>query len=80
MSITNPEHRFRLRLLLWAGNYRGEQPFTSAPQRSLLDVLTLVKEIKRNKAIDSQVRSYVIQEELDESVWTTLDYSDWCDL
>ena len=79
MAITNPDHRFRLRCLVWGGNYRGEQPLTSAPQPSLEDVLDLYRNI-RDSGLHPHIRSYSIQEELDESVWTTLDYSDWRDL
>ena len=82
MAIENPNHRFRLQMLLWGGNYRGEQPFTSAPQKHFADVLMLVKGIQ-NSGVHPHVRSYVIQEEVGEGLiprWSSLDYSDWKDL
>ena len=80
MAITDPDHRFRLMMKVWAGNYKGEQPFYSAPQKNLLEVIQLVKQIQANKALDSQVRSYVIHEQIGKGEWETLDYSDWKDL
>jgi len=82
--IVDPDHnQFRLRLLFWAGNYRGEQPFTSAPQKNLEEAIYLVRQIQANKALHTQVLSYVIQENqatTEVPRWHTLDYTDWCDL
>lgn len=83
--IIDPDHQFRLVMTIWSGNHRGEQPFYSAPQKNLLDVITLVRQIQANKALDSQVRSYKIQENVNpvtdwDERWHVLDYTDWCDL
>lgn len=81
--IIDPDHQFRLVMTVWSGNHRGEQPFYSAAQKNLLDVITLVRQIQANKALDSQVRSYKIQENTETAsrpVWHQLDYTDWCDL
>jgi hypothetical protein len=84
MAVIDPDHRFRLMMKIWSGNYRGEQPFYSAPQKNLAEVLTLVKQIQANAALHSQVRSYVIHEQIGGTdphpVWATLDYTDWSDL
>ena len=79
MSITDPEHRFRVMIKLWGGNYKGEQPFYSAPQKNLLEVVHLVRQIQAGP-VHHQIRSYVIHEELSDNRWQELDYSDWCDL
>lgn len=83
MAITDPQHnQFRLRLLFWAGNYKGEQPFTSAPQKNLDEVILLVRQIQAS-GLHTYVRSYVIQENqatTEVPRWQTLDYTDWCDL
>lgn len=83
MAIENPDHQFRLVMILWGGNYRGEQPFYSAPQKNLLDVIMLAKQIKAQSALHSQVRSYKIQEQMGTAefpAWRELDHSDWCNL
>lgn len=80
MTISDPEHRFRVVILLWAGNYRGEQPFYSAAQNNLENAITLLRQIQANAALNSQIRSYVIHEQIGKGEWETLDYSDWRDL
>lgn len=84
MTIKNPDSQFRVIVMLWTGNHKGEQPFYSAAQKNLLNAITMVQQLHANKAIDSQVRSYRIQEDITpekgRSTWRELDYSDWCDL
>jgi hypothetical protein len=83
VSITNPDSNFRLMVKVWAGNYKGEQPFYSATQKNLMEVLRLVKAIQASP-LHAQVRSYVLQEDLTPEkprpTWKELDYSDWSDL
>ncbi|AON96818.1 hypothetical protein BI081_gp067 [Mycobacterium phage Tonenili] len=83
MTIINPKHQFRLVFKTWLGNYKGEQSFTSAPQRNLDEVIDLVRQTQAS-ALHPHIRSYVVQENLAESsfapCWNTLDPSDWMDL
>ncbi|AXQ51661.1 hypothetical protein SEA_COLT_49 [Mycobacterium phage Colt] len=82
MTITNPKHQFRLVFKTWLGNYKGEQPFTSAPQRNLDEVIDLVRQTQAS-ALHPHIRSYVVQENLGTTHaphWVTLDLSDWMDL